>query len=53
MLFRSQKHLAGIDEFDRDKQLKLADVNYDGAISILDATEIQFILAGRYTAVYD
>ena len=48
-----QKHLAGLNEFDRDKQLELADVNYDGAISILDATEIQFILAGRYTAVND
>ncbi len=46
-----QKHLAGLNEFDRDKQLELADVNCDGAISILDATEIQFILAGRYTAV--
>ncbi|MGN0501533.1 MAG: dockerin type I domain-containing protein, partial [Ruminococcus sp.] len=48
-----QKHLAGLNEFDRDKQLELADVNCDGAISIIDATKIQFILAGRYTAVYD
>lgn len=48
-----QKHLAGLNEFDREKQLELADVNYDGAISIFDATEIQFILAGRYKAVND
>ena len=48
-----QKHLAGLNEFDRDKQLELADVNCDGTISIIDATKIQCILVGRYTTVYD